>query len=237
MNAGNRSPLRILRANGLRVPPEFPVAPYETIYEVVTKKYGQHAYFGHHAEAWNALAYRYQEIVDAGELFAALLRAHGTAPVPEHRYAQERAIFDFYSSGFSALECAFYGFYAIGMLLSADGFTLASERDQQRVSPGSTKDAYARAFPDDPFIAVLESILGDPDFQSWRAVRNVLTHRTAPGRRMYASIGGGDELQTEWNLNGMPLSDTIAVNGRRNLVRVLETLLVGGADFIVRKVP
>jgi hypothetical protein len=236
MNAGKGTPRpQTLRAISLPKPTDFPVGPYEAIYEAVTAKYSQHALCAHHADAWNALAYRYRETVDAGELFASLLRTHGTAPIPEQRYAQERAVFDFYSSGFSAFECAFYGFYAIGAFLGAGGFTLATERDQQRVSPSSTSAAYTRAFPNDPFSSVLISTLADADFQNWRAVRNVLTHRTAPGRRMYVSIGGDDALPTEWKLNSMPLDETIAIKGRRNLVRVLETLLIGGAEFVTRK--
>lgn len=224
----------ILRGNGLPVPPDFPVAPYEAIYDAVVKHYGQHVLYGHHAGAWNALAYRYREMIEAGESFASLLRKHGTAPQPEERYAQERAVLDFYSSGFSTLECSFYGFYAIGTFLGAPGFTLATEADQQRVSPRSTRGAFAHAYPGDPFVAVIASVLTDMDFLNWRPVRNVLTHRTAPGRVIYASIGSNDESPTEWKLNGMPLDETIAVDGRHRLVRVLARLLEGGAEFIAR---
>lgn len=36
----------------------------------------------------------------------------------------------------------------------------------------------------------------------------VLIHRTAPGRRIYVSIGGDDALPTEWKLNSVPLDES-----------------------------
>jgi hypothetical protein len=60
---------------------------------------------------------------------------------------------------------------------------------------------------------------------------NVLTHRTAPGRRIYVSIGVEDAVPTEWKLNNSLLDETISTDGRKQLARVLGVLLTGSAAF------
>jgi hypothetical protein len=139
-----------LKTNGLVAPAGFPIVPYEVIHKIVATARGNHPLYEHHAGAWNALAYRYRASVDCGNIFADLIKDHGTAPPPEQRYLQERALFDFFSSGFSVFESTFYGLYTIGAFLVPATFPLSSERDQQLVSPTRTRDAFARAFPGDP---------------------------------------------------------------------------------------
>src|SRR5680860_162031 len=114
MNAKSSSKDSILRGNGLLVPADFPTAPYEVVLQVVESTQARHALYEHHAGAWNALAYRFRASVDCGDLFVTLLNTHGSAPEPQERYLQERALFDFFSAGFSVFECAFYGLYTIG---------------------------------------------------------------------------------------------------------------------------
>lgn len=224
-----------LPTNGLTVPGDFPTIPYGLIYEAVVSKYAAHPLYEHYAGAWNALGYRFRACIDSGDAFASLIKTHGATPLPEDRYLQEKALFDFFSSGFSVFESAFYGLYTIGAFLAAGAFPLASEREQQQVSPTRTKDAFAREFPTDPIVAAFSTLFADPEYQKWREVRNVLTHRTAPGRRIYVSIGNDNVLPTEWKLNDSPLDISIATNGRRELGRLLTHLLDAGAQFVEAK--
>jgi hypothetical protein len=221
-----------LPTNGLLVPPDFPMAPYNSIYTRVVATRAQHALYEHHAGAWNALAYRFRSMVDTGQEFASSIARHGDSPLPQERYGQERALFDFYSAGFSVFECTFYGLYAIGVFLQPLTFPLASPEDQQKVTPGSTKKSYEKAFPGAPILKAFSTLFNDPEYQGWRVVRNVLTHRVAPGRVMYVSIGADDVLQTEWKLNKKPIDASLTANGRRELVRLLAALLVAGDGFV-----
>ena len=221
-----------LPTNGLRVPEDFPVAPYNSIYRKVVATRAQHPLFEHHAGAWNALAYRFRSMVDTGQEFASSVADHGDSPSPAERYVQERALFDFYSAGFSVFECTFYGLYAIGAFLRPQTFSLATPEDQQKVTPSSTNRAYAKAFPGEPILRAFSSMFDDLEYQEWRAVRNVLTHRSAPGRVMYLSLGADNELPTEWKLNRKPIDATLTANGRRELVRLLAALLVAGDVFV-----
>jgi hypothetical protein len=223
---------KVLKTNGLLVPDDFPFAHYELIHTTIASKQAGHVLYEHYAGAWNALAYRFRASIDSSDVFVASLRVHSAEPKPGERYMQERALFDFFSSGFSVFESTFYGLYAIGAFLAPTIFPLASERDQQQVTPSRTKDAYARAFPGDPILLTFATLFGDPEYQQWREIRNVLTHRTAPGRRIYVSIGTEDAPPTEWKLNNQPLDESIASVGRRELSRLLGQLLTASSRFV-----
>ncbi|HQR40132.1 MAG TPA: hypothetical protein PLF26_17245 [Blastocatellia bacterium] len=213
------------------VPEGFPVAGYEHVYDIVMRRHSGHAHCEHLAGAWNAIPYRYQAARDAGVAFAESVTAHGAAPQADIRYRQERSLFDYYSAGFSVFECTCYGLYAIGSFLRPDIFLLATARDQQRVSPTSTRDAFNRAFPADSICTIFATLFADRAYQEWREVRNVLTHRTSPGRRMYVSIGTDEELPTEWKLNNAPLDASLPAKGGADLARLLALLLDGAATF------
>lgn len=233
MSDKSTSRVAVLRGNGLLVPSDFPTAPYESIYSAVEAYQAGHPLYEHHSGAWNALAYRFRAMTDSGEAFATLMKSHGSAPKPEERYLQEKALFDFFSAGFSVFECAFYGLYAIGAFLKQEIFVLSSARDQQQVSPAKTRDAFTKAFPADPILSAFAALFADPKYQEWREIRNVLTHRTAPGRRIYVSIGDDDAPPAEWKVNNSPLDSSIVSNGRRELSRLLTGLLTAGADFVL----
>lgn len=224
-----------LQGNGLLAPIDFPTAPYEFIYNAMEKAQARHPLYDHHAGAWNALAYRFRAMVDSGEAFAALMNAHGSAPRAEERYLQEKVLFDFFSAGFSVFECTFYGLYSIGAFLNPNIFVLSTARDQQQVSPTKTKVVFTKAFPADPILSSFTTLLADPRYQEWREIRNVLTHRTAPGRRIYVSIGDDDAPPAEWKVNNSPLDSSIVSNGRRELSRLLTVLLTAGADFVAAR--
>lgn len=225
----------ILSPNGLPAPSGFPVAPYESIYKTVSARIANQPSYEHFAGAWNAIVYRYCEAVDQKDAFVDSIVKHGSAPPPKERYRQERILFDLFSSGFSTLESTFYGLYAIGIPIDPSHFSLSSEKDQQRVSPTSTKNAYLKAFPGDPISTALESIFGDGKYIQLREIRNILTHRTAPGRLMYLSLGTDDTPATEWKLKNIPIDKFIATDAVSELSRLLSQLLEVTADFVDRR--
>lgn len=226
----NNQPV-VLKTNGLVVPRGFPVRPYEIVYQLVAERRGTDPLYEHHAGAWNALAYRYRTAVDSGDTFVDCITVHGATPPPEQRYLQERVLFEFFSSGFSVFESAFYGLYTIGALIVPASFPLSSAKDQQSVSPVRARDAFTRAFPEDPILTVFSTLFGDTEYQQWREIRNVLTHRTAPGRRVYVALGSENTPATEWKLNDRPLDQSITSKGLQELSRLLDYLLTGTAAF------
>jgi hypothetical protein len=224
--------MHTLSTNGLSVPAEFPKKNYEAVHSLIVKKFGSHPLYEHYAGAWNSLAYRYRGAVDSGFLFVSLLDKHGASPPAQERYLQEKALFEYFSSGFSVFESFFYGMYSICAFTDPVKFVLASPKDQQRVSPSSTKQAFDKAFVGDPILSVFNDLFADPEYQRWREIRNILTHRTAPGRRIYVSLGSDDAPPVEWKLNNTPLDASIVSNGSRELSRLLSLLLDGAALFV-----
>ena len=226
-----------LQTNGLVVPNDFPAVAYGEIHKLVVGSWSTHALYEHYAGAWNAVAYRFRALVDYGDTFIDSLKTYGTAPEPEERYQQEKSLFGFFSSGFSTFESLFYGLFTIGAFVAPAAFPLLTPKDQQQVSPTRTKDAFTKAFATDPIVTAITGTLAAPDFQKWREIRNVLTHRTAPGRRMYVSIGSDDVPPDEWKLNNVPLDASIISSNRYALARLLKELLTAAETFVIARLP
>lgn len=225
-----------LTTNGLVPAPDFPVAAYEAIHRHVVSRWGGDELYEHYAGAWNAVAYRYHAAVQAGEEFQLSLESHGSSPSPEERYRQDQALSMFFNSGYSTIESVFYGLHSIAAFIDPVSFSLATPKARQQVSPTQTSAAFKRAFPGDPLLLAFDALLADPAYQEWREIRNVLTHRTAPGRRMYVGIGDDDAPATEWKLNSIPLDSTMAKGRRAEIARMLGDLLSAVETFISKKV-
>lgn len=224
-----------LTTNGLMPHSDFPAGPYESIHAAVVGKWSNGEFYTHFSGAWNALAYRFHGTVDAGVQFQQSLTTHGPHPAPLERYQQERALFEFFSNGFSTFEAVFYGMFAIGAMIDPEKFPLTTARDQQRVSPAQSAEACKRAFPDDPLLNVFATLFEDQAYQRWREVRNVLTHRTAPGRRIYVSLGQDDASPVEWKLNDLPLDESLVANRQAELVRLISEVLSGIEKFTAER--
>ncbi|HXF23409.1 MAG TPA: hypothetical protein VN602_02755 [Gemmatimonadaceae bacterium] len=220
-------------ANGLTMPADFPNGPYDAVHSVIVGKLKDHELYDHFAGAWVAILYRFRAAVDSGESVLALMKIHGPTPPPVERYLQERALFEFFSCSFSVFEAAIYAYYTIGAFLVPAAFTLASARDQQRVTPQRTKDTFESAFNGDPINAVFVELFADSGYQRLREIRNILTHRAAPGRRIYISLGE-DTLPVEWKINNVPFDNTIITHGLADLGRLSQLLLVAAVEFTGR---
>ena len=227
--------IRPLTTNGLVPADDFPTRPYEAIHETVSHSWGSHVLYDHYAGAWNAVAYRFHAAVDAAGVFQASLLTAGSSPTAEGRYHQDKALADFFGGGFSTFESVFYALHSIGAFLDANAFSLATPKAQQQVSPKQTSEVYRRAFPGDPILVAFEALFADPAYQEGREIRNILTHRTAPGRRMYVGIGKDDAPPTEWKLNNIPLDASMVPNRRRELARMLTSLIEGANVFVARR--
>jgi hypothetical protein len=147
------------------------------------------------------------------------------------RCPQERDLFGFFSNGFSVLEATFFGLFSLGAFLSAANFPIKTPKDQQRISPSSTAAAMLKAFPGDPINQTISATISDRAYLEWREVRNVLTHRAAPGRTFFVGIGGDDELPDLWKILSIPLDLKMAPSRRAELSRLLTIVLRAVEQF------
>lgn len=215
-----------LSTNGLVMPPDFPTAQYEAIHKSLNKKASaEPERYQQFAAAWNAVSYRYLAMAEDGETFSLSLKGAGAHPSPGERYNQERALFGFFTNGFSVFEASFYGLFAIGAFLKAEQFPLSTAKDQQAVSPINTKSALTRAFPGHPLLTAITALFDDVAYREWREIRNVLTHRAAPGRTFYVTLEGSEAIPDKWKLLDIPLDDQTTPLRRTKLAALLGGLL------------
>jgi hypothetical protein len=227
----NRMP-QPLKVNGLLMPPDFPTTLFEHVYSRARLRSTSHvSAFEHFNAAWNAISFRYLALCDDGDAFTASVSAPDGGASLEERYQQERHLFGFFSNGFSAFESFFYGMFAIGALLHPVDFPLATPKEQQAVSPASTDRAYARAFVGDPILATFAAVFTDAAYREWKEVRNILTHRTAPGRTIFVSVESDEDLLARWKINDIALGRETTSVRRGHAARMLSALLNAAAVF------
>jgi hypothetical protein len=210
-----------LSTNGLVMPPDFPVASYESVY---SKAFGfvhsANEVYSHFAGAWNAVAYRFLALTEYEREFTSAIADRSPSPIARHH--QERQLFGFFSNGFSVFEAAFYGVFSLGALIAPTFFPIASAKDQQRINPTSAMNAIRAAFPSDPLNGSLNAITNDPAYIEWREIRNVLTHRAAPGRTFFVGGGGDDDLiPDQWKIKNISLDSNMAPVRREQLAILL----------------
>ncbi|ESY52069.1 MULTISPECIES: hypothetical protein [unclassified Mesorhizobium] len=175
---------------GLFMPVDFPLSEYESIHRRIAGKGGlDKAIYAEFAGAWNAVTHRFKALVTHDDLFTASISKHGTAPPAEERHNQERDLFGFFNSGFSMFEAFFYALHAAGALLDPVAFPMTTAKEQRNVTAPKTVARYRSAFQSDPIIASLDALEVHGAYLELREVRNVLAHRTAPGRVFHVSIG------------------------------------------------
>ena len=221
-----------LSTNGLVMPTDFPRAPYEKIHATLAAKAdSQGIYYREHAGAWNAVSYRFLAATHYSEDFTSTIIKHKGSASTEVRYQQERALFGFFTNALSALEAAFYGIYAIGGLVKPGCFPFTSAKEQQAVNPASTRTIYDKVFPSDPIISVFDRVLKDGAYQELKQIRNILAHRSAPGRQIYLQLGNSEPIPEEWKLLNIPLDDKLTAIRRAALAQLLAELLQGAQVF------
>jgi hypothetical protein len=146
------------------------------------------------------------------------------------------AVFAFFSSGLSALECLGYGLYFVGAIVEPTAFALAPDQIWFRHVAG----AFQAQFPSDRLTHELGVVNKSVDLSEWKSVRNILMHREAPGRHHFASIGDrlalGTSTPSSETVQGAdwldrPLSSATTYDRRVWLATALTAMLEAANDF------
>lgn len=208
---------------------DFPTATYESVSARVAPKLQGGSLFEHYAGSWNALAHRFHGAIDDGERFSQSLAADGETPVPPKRHLQEEALFGFFSGCFSTFEAAVYALYTFGTFLEPAIFKMATDKDLRKINVRTTGEAYEKAFPGDVLTATIGQLRSDPAYEELCDLRNVLSHRTAPGRHIH--LGG----VTKWKAKDIAIDDNLVPSRRAEVARMLTGLLVPIEAFVVSR--
>jgi hypothetical protein len=100
---------------------------------------------------------------------------------PSERAEQEINLYTFFAAFVAGIEALFYGLYAMGSLWDPATFDLLPGRPRD-VWPNTVATAYARVTGAGALAAVLDTTLSDNTYREGEEIRNVLSHRAAPGR-------------------------------------------------------
>jgi hypothetical protein len=223
MNGGRVS------TTGLEMPPDFPIAPYEAIFEIVHPYAASDANaYGEFGTGWNALAWRYAAVADHDEAFTESLRIHGGAPQAPARYRQEDQLFTFFAAGISALETFAYGTWAVAWATPNPAFALSTSSEQRRVSLRSLCERVEQHHAAEQLAVALRRTVDSAEFIEWTDVRNALTHRGGPGRH-HALHLPGDVRSSAWGR--IELNEQTTASRRVWLSRTLNDLLTATETF------
>lgn len=218
------------------MPADFANKPYDEVYQRLANALGQqpqHSSWPEYSAAWTGLMYRFRSCAEHDEAFTKSVNEFGDTPGRSERYNQERDLFGFFVTGLSAIECACYGLFAIGSMLSPTGFPFTTDRARRNVNLNKTLEEYKNAYPNEGVVRVLQRIINEQQYIDWKYARNVLAHRSNPGRIIYGSTRGPANT-TEWELQGIPIDSTATASRREWLANSLRDLLTEAEHFTVK---
>jgi hypothetical protein len=174
----------MLTSVGFIVPPDFPSEAYERIYGLLVKYKDinpiQWQSFG---LGWNGLAYRYRAMAEYDEQYTSAIKAFGNSPPFEERYKQGKALFGFFVSAVSTIECFFYSAYWVGAILKPRKFPSKSEA--LKLSAVNIAKKFEADFPEDSLSKQMIRCVHEPTYTEMKNVRDVLSHRGMLPRRFY----------------------------------------------------
>ena len=220
-------PNRPLSTIGLVMPNDFAAEPYEAIRSrVVAKKEAYPHSWAQYAGAWNAFAYRFLSCADHDRAFIGSIRRFGNSPPQPERYKQERELFGFFVTGLAAIESLCYGLFAIASMLDAQNFPITKPDHMRSINPEKTTKQFAVAFPEEDITAALQQMCTAQDFRDWKEIRNILAHRSTPGRVFH--LGGPHHGEALW-VKGIQI-DINTTASRREWLAITTCALLNAAD-------
>lgn len=188
--------------SSLVLPSAFPDALFEAIAtRVVQKMKNPSPELDNFGGAQNGVRYRLRACADYAAEFTESIRRVGAAPPGIERYQQERQLFGFFVSGAAVLDSFSFFLYFAAAQLQPTCFP-TQPRDITQIDVNSASGKFKNAFPGEMITSNLTNLVDDPNFKEWRKCRNILAHRAAPGRVIYASVGSNSvDLAADWRID------------------------------------
>lgn len=225
-----------LSTTELVMPADFAVVPYEAVSKRIESRNTNDPAWVEYAGAWNAVRYRFHACVTHEEAFTRSIKQAGDAPPQPERYVQERELFNFFVNGLATIESLCYGLYTLGAIVDGASFPM---QKPYAITPQSTRKKFAARFPGEAVAGALARLVDDPQFIAWNNIRNVLAHRSAPGRTIFASVGSvpTDPTPAEWKGMNMVLDPQALAARREWLAATIRDLLIDADAFTSRHLP
>jgi hypothetical protein len=211
------------------LPNDFPSRPYSLIHSKLAPRRDERpTSWDQWAGAWNAVAYRYLSCFEHDQHFTGSVKKFGCSPGQPHRYFQERELFGFFTTGLSGIEALHFGLFAIASYVKPNEFLLSTDDELRAITPASTTRQFEKCFAAETVTSVLREIQQMSQYEEWNLIRNILIHRTHPGRAAY--LGGPNDGLILW-VRGITLDDQTTSSRRTWLSEVMNKLLSESCAF------
>ena len=222
----------------LTLPPAFPDDLFEVKDRVATKVPTGSWSVEYLGGSYNGVRYRLKACADYSEEFTHSINTFGDSPPLIERYPQEPALFGFFVSGYSVLDSFSFFMHTAAAQIKPTHFPMQKPGHLKGISCKSTPKAFAKAFPNEAMTVALKSLIADQTFKDWDNYRNILAHRSAPGRSIYASFGSSvPDPAADWKIDpagGLKIDANLTPPRLTWLVHTLTDLVVA-ADTFTRK--
>lgn len=230
-----------VQAVGFDLPNDFPGKSYDAAnaasWALIGDPQGPRgALVPHITGSLNAVAYRFRALHDYSAEFTKAL-----AKTPEDHesiYQAGNALYGYFATAYSAVDCCAYWLYSLGAAKWPASFALLQQPTNERnITIRSAVKSYESVSAGTTVPRLLKSAVDSVEYKRIRDVRNVLGHRAHPGRLISLSISfGGPPSATPdppatMNIHGQTLALAPAtLEPFRNwLAKTLHKLLKAGA--------
>ncbi len=220
----------------LAMPEGFPDATLEAVKDrIVPKMKNPSPELDNFLGAVNGIRFRLHACANHSEEFVQSVRNFGDAPSIVERCRQETLLFGFFVSGFATLDSFSFFIYFAAAAIKPPHFPIQKSGHLKRINCKSTADDFCRLFPNDDMTKELRALVEDQHFKEWDTYRNVLAHRSAPGRRIYASTRNDSDLPSaDWKIDpahDVKIDSSLTEPRLRWLVRRMAGLIAAANDF------
>ena len=230
------APALTTQPTGLVLPSSFPDGVFEAVKDrIFSKVPSATPAWEQLAASHNGVRYRLRACADYSEEFTRSVQRFGDSPPVDERYQQERQLFGFFVSGYSALDSFCFFMYFAAAHLQPSHFPTQLPGHIKSVGCKSTPAAFAKAFPGEDITAALDALTNDQTFKEWEGYRNILAHRAAPGRMMYVSVGSSaSDPAADWKIGSaanLKIDASLTPPRLAWLVHTLSGLVVAADTF------
>jgi hypothetical protein len=227
------------RPSDLALPSPFPDVVFEAVKNRISgKMHGPSPTSEHLAGSHNGVRYRLRACADYSDEFTQSIQRFGDSPPPDERYQQERLLFGFFLSGYAVFDSFCFFMYIAAAQLPTGHFPTHQPGHIKSINCKSTPKAFAKAFPNEAMTVALKSLIANQTFKDWDNYRNILAHRSAPVRSIYASFGSSvPDPAADWKIDpagGLKIDANLTPPRLTWLVHTLTDLVVA-ADTFARK--
>jgi hypothetical protein len=252
--------------NELPIPNDFPRDNYEAINPLVLSKCNntnRDKYFFFLA-SWKGFLHRFlactdhdKKYIESAALLEKKLLIEGKLYLYE-RYLVERELFNFLINGLAAIECLCSALFAIGAIeeIAHTGqttnltFSIKTEKELRSISPSTTAEKFHLKFENKAITTVLKDLFNTnsttedaKQYKEWKKIRDILTHRGQPGRKVALSSGSPERIPdlldfysvTKEGVKDLPIikfTPTTTACMREWLTKIIDNILCAGYTFV-----